>query len=383
MDVILDTNILYSLLREHGSEFAESDRFVDLTTYLRRTDSRLIIPHVVMEEFLARYADFISEWFKKTQDAWHSYNRALVSPHAFPLELHIDKELKKIKERLLNPAAGVHVAVFEDYKCAPTEEVVMRGIQRIRPASDKGEELRDVVIWLMTLECARNAPVCFIGFDGKFSEKDGLHSHLKRDLETRKVQVNFYRSIPEFIKGNALQAQSLAAAELAILISDEEIQEVVRKFVTGKSFNNKEIVAAEIGTPEFIDANQYSITADKNYIEAVFRFKSSIEQFDSIFFNSFTPFAEMDFGAFAETNLSEYLAAPQQHVYDQYVFPAAFQTPAFQSPFQQTFKTNVIPTKAQPTRTTTKGDVVFRAHFTLRVTSGSRQSLQLDKVFGE
>ena len=383
MDVILDTNILYSLLREHGAEFTESDRFVDLTTYLRRTDSRLIIPHVVMEEFLARYADFIGEWFKKTQDAWHSYNRALVSPHGFPLELRIEKEVKKIKERLLNPATGVHVAVFKDYKCAPTEEVVMRGIQRIRPASDKGEELRDVVIWLMTLECARNAPVCFIGFDGKFSNKDGLHSHLKRDLETRKVQVNFYRSIPEFTKGNALQAQSLTPAQLAILISNEEIQKLVREFVTGKSLNNKQIVAAEIGTPEFIDANQYSVAADKNYIEAAFRFKSNIEQFDSLITSSYTTLAEMDFGTSADTYLSEYLAAPQQRVYDQYVLPAAFQPTAFQSPFQQTFQTNIIPTKAQPTPTTTKTDVVFRAHFTLRITAGSRQSLQLDKVSGE
>jgi hypothetical protein len=43
------------------------------------------------------------------------------------------------------------------------QEVFMRGIHRIRPASDDGEELRDVILWLWVLEYANTiSPVTFI-----------------------------------------------------------------------------------------------------------------------------------------------------------------------------------------------------------------------------
>ena len=57
MDVILDTNIIYSLLLAHGAEFTKIGRFADLTTCLRRSGATLVIPIVVLDEFSKKYVE--------------------------------------------------------------------------------------------------------------------------------------------------------------------------------------------------------------------------------------------------------------------------------------------------------------------------------------
>ena len=98
-----------------------------------------------------------------------------------------DAEVKAFQEKLLDPGLGFEVVVLEDYKNIALEEVVRRGVHRIRPANDNGEELRDVVIWLIALEHAKakNSQVAFITDDGHFTGPgENFHPDLLQDLTT-------------------------------------------------------------------------------------------------------------------------------------------------------------------------------------------------------
>jgi hypothetical protein len=192
MDVILDTNIYTALLLSQGRNIFSSNAFVELFTYLRRTKSNLILPGPVFHEIAKEYSDLIGGSIKKAEDSWVTLQRNTMSKliDCFPPKR--DAEEKAFQEELLTAGAGFEVIVLEDYKGVSLAEVVRRGVHRVRPANEKGEELRDVVIWLVALEHAKsqNSKVAFITDDGHFKGPDGnFHPDLQQDLATHKVDL--------------------------------------------------------------------------------------------------------------------------------------------------------------------------------------------------
>jgi len=61
MDIILDANAYLQVLHNHGRKFLETNQFVELVTYLRRTGSRLVIPLVTFYEVVERYRNRLME----------------------------------------------------------------------------------------------------------------------------------------------------------------------------------------------------------------------------------------------------------------------------------------------------------------------------------
>lgn len=370
MDVILDTNIIYSLIQSHGAEFiTKSGSFTDLTTYLRRTGSVFVIPEVVHDEFAKKYSDLLAQRFKDSRDAWESLHRNLVKSHDYPHRLNVQKELEQILHRLINPAKGVIVAVYNDYSCAPVKEVVRRGIYRIRPASSKGEELRDVVIWLMAIACARTKPIAFISDDGIYAEKGTLHPDLQKDLADHKVEINFYTSINEFTKANALTARKLTAEEIAPFIKEGEVEKMIQNYVLGKSFDNKNIVKVEMGNADFVDATQYEISADSSYVEARFTSKSQVELHQVVisWINQAYLKPEAESPKFM---LSDLVYLPTETIIN---FPIS--TP----PSGQAITFKVDP----PKPTITNAGITFQAEVIIRITNGDVESTELDMVFAD
>lgn len=267
MDVILDTNIYTALLLSQGRKIFSSNAFIELFTYLRRTRSNLIFPGPVFDEIIKEYSDLISGSVKEAQDRWTTLQRNTMTQLMDCFPPNPDAEVKTFQEELSHPAMGFEVVILKDYKDIPLGEVVRRGVHRIRPANDNGEELRDVVIWLIALEHAKakNSKIAFISNDAHFKGPDGssFHPDLLRDLATHKVEVLYYDSIPKFVRDNSLEASVIKADEIASMVKDGAIADLVTDRFMRSKF--EDVMVSDI---QFQGAQKYKVADDSFYVEA-------------------------------------------------------------------------------------------------------------------
>ena len=231
MDVALDTNGFLSDPRMDGV------RFQSLLAYLRKTSSGLIITKVVWDEVVARYPDRLSDPYRKAVASVRAL-RSLVLAAKVPAipELTFDLEIAALKRKLKRPSNHVRSKILTNFSDVTVEEVARRGIERVPPASPKGEELRDVITWLMIVGYAKksNRELAFISRDEHFREGETLHPMLRKDIEDAKVRLHFYGSIDDFIKAHApaprelneQEAYSFAGRQLALDLFEIE----ARKF---------------------------------------------------------------------------------------------------------------------------------------------------------
>lgn len=266
MDVILDSNIYISPLLSQGRNIFSSNAFVELFTYLRRTKSNLILPGPVFHEVIKKYSDIMSGSIKRAQDSWISLQHDTMSELMDCVPPDRAAEVKKFQEELLNPGVGFQVILLEDYKDVSIAEVVRRGVHRVRPANSNGEELRDVIIWLIAKEYAKvqNSKVAFIADDGQFKVSDGiLHPDLQKEVAAHKIDLLFYDSIPKFIRENALELSPVMPEEIAMMVKEGSIADLVTQ-----RFESSEIVDVIVGEIQFQSAQKYKVADDSYYVEA-------------------------------------------------------------------------------------------------------------------
>ena len=81
----------------------------------------------------------------------------------------------------------------------------MRGIRRHRPASQEGEQLRDVMLWLWGLEYCDSAgsQVAFMSNDSGFWDTEQVHPQIDADLKIKEGRIGIYRSIIDFLQRHA------------------------------------------------------------------------------------------------------------------------------------------------------------------------------------
>ncbi len=200
MHIILDSNIYAADYRMNGVAFQS------LFEYMRRTESRLVLPRVVREEVVIDYGRRLKTGAKAFEDACRKY-------HHLDLEsdvLHFQKPdgksaMIQLRRKLMKPADGVAPIYFDEITGDFLQEAFMRGIHRTRPANDNGEELRDVILWLWTLAYSDKAEteVVFVSGDGGFWADDAIHPDIDRDLKTKNGKLHIYRSIQDFLKAHA------------------------------------------------------------------------------------------------------------------------------------------------------------------------------------
>lgn len=158
-----------------------------------------------------------------------------------------------------------------DYSGVDLKQVVRRGIGRVRPANDKGEELRDVILWLIVLHYAKQskAGIAFVSEDKTFQHTDGtLHPTLQSDIGQAGVSIAFYRSIGDFVKGNAVESETLERAAIAAYVSYEELRRIATEHLLRSRFGNGTIVGAEVSRCDLTEARRYRVADDSYYVEA-------------------------------------------------------------------------------------------------------------------
>src|SRR6266566_8913458 len=179
MDVVLDSNAYVSNYR------MENISFKNLFDYLEKTGSSLVLLRIVEEEVVAKFGRALKKRSKEAAEAWREY-RPLHFPEQLPafVKPDIEDQKEQLRAKLINPAAGVKLVHVADSSNMSIADVYMRGVLRMRPARDDGEELRDVIVWLGALDYANKSKrdVAFISDDSGFWLGDAVHLRFKKTL---------------------------------------------------------------------------------------------------------------------------------------------------------------------------------------------------------
>ncbi len=263
MNIFLDTNVWLE------DKHLTSTGFSSLCAYLKRTGSSIMLPNLVLEEVLGVYNRILLEKCEKTFTAGMDVLKYLIrqdSPkRRFNLEVDRSGETEAFRKRLHEPANGIKTVQCDESR-VDIREVYRRGINRRRPASKSGEELRDVILWLTVLQYAKDnkASVALVTRDSDFWDGDNLHAELRGDIASYGVEVFVYKDIERFNKANALRSSLLSAEEVHKLFDVRELDgravEQVAKLLNGietdKSvvhFRSGDVVRANFGEGKLYD----------------------------------------------------------------------------------------------------------------------------------
>lgn len=275
MDVILDSNVFLKDLNLQGTQFAE------LFAYLKRTGDTLVLPTMVMQEASARYRERLTNALNTAKGAWGSLSGIRVSAHpAFP-RIDLEKEVEEYRNRIIRAFPGVRVLQYSDVSGVDANEIARRGSQRIRPANQNGEELRDVLLWLLVLQYARQMKrdVAFISGDKGFhesKEQDRLHPSLVTEIAESKLPIHFFADIAAFVTSQSLSHQKIDAAWAQKYFQTEDFEHrmVMEIYKAKTKYGVPELVA--IDRPEFVEGIAYQIAPESVYAELKYKGRTQI-----------------------------------------------------------------------------------------------------------
>ncbi|MBA7479055.1 hypothetical protein ES707_14486 [subsurface metagenome] len=230
MDIIIDTNILRQdhLLRSH--------KFQVVLDYLQKTNSHLIIPTVVKNEMISIFRRELIELFNEAKnkaakiDSWCYDNTPRIDFH-----LNIDKEVATYESFLNNLTQGGG-ALELPHQDKFLDEVIHRQINRIKPAGNKGEEFRDIVIWLSMKEFLRQSQkeAVFISQNIKqFAAKDSreLHPDLAAELSVESLHLRYFCSLDDFIQQHSSEVDFITKEWIKQAISQADIESVTSQVI--------------------------------------------------------------------------------------------------------------------------------------------------------
>lgn len=221
-----------------------------------------------------KYLIWLKESVRKAQAAHESLWKLAQSERQIFKSPNLEREVESLLTRMQHPSKGVKVVDIDDYSGVDVREVVSRGIQRKRPADSEGEELRDVILWLLVVYLARKSGpgIVFISNDKTFAAENGrgLHPDLIADLISSKVHVDFYRSLREFVVAKALDHAPMDADHFYTLARLKEIEEMTTKLMLRYVTRVGSIRDVDLKEFEFERATRYKVGEDAYFIEASF-----------------------------------------------------------------------------------------------------------------
>ncbi len=270
MDVILDANVILEDLVFERAQFGE------LFAYLKRTSSRLAIPTVVRDEVEARFREQLSKQISIARRAWEHVRKLSGASNPVMPSVDVDAAVKLLRTRMLHPAQGVLESVFLELHSVDLNDVVQRGIHRRKPASETGEELRDVVVWLVVKQYAKekSSEIAFISRDGGFRvSKDSheLHPELRTELSVTGLSVSYHPDIAGFITTHALTERSVSDSWLSQFLRLADLRSVATGMLLAKGATYGIVQHAEIDSLELSKATEYQITPNSSYLEASYK----------------------------------------------------------------------------------------------------------------
>jgi hypothetical protein len=198
MDIIIDANVLY---KDPQLVSPKSQALLD---YARKTKSHLVIPTVVRQEVVANMRRELTESLNQAENLMRKIDHWRFEKGS-SLEINIDVDFEiSLYEKHMDELIHGGVLVELPYRDEFLSQVVERLANRTKPASEKGEGFRDVLLWLSLKEYSRasDKEVIFISEDKHHFADSGsnhLHPQLAAELQDEGLKVRYLGSIDEFI----------------------------------------------------------------------------------------------------------------------------------------------------------------------------------------
>ena len=287
MRIILDSNIYVADFRMAGISFS------NLFDFIRKTQSTLIIPRIVREEVIQRYIDRFNEQVRQTAKSWKAFQYLMLDREPAKFEKpELKYQIRELRRRLRVPVKGVITEYFPDVSGVDVNEVALRGIRRTPPASQDGEELRDVLIWFQVLSLAKTKTeiTAFISADAGFWDGDVLRGQILQDIATSKGSVQVHKNIDTFIKANSPRQIKLTADTANQLIPASLFSDAVApkfaqslKRAAGMSLTHAifgcyggeiDVVDVKPLASQFLEGTTYEIDSAVSFISATYEYES-------------------------------------------------------------------------------------------------------------
>jgi PIN domain-containing protein len=265
MIFVLDTNIIQE------DFLTQSGKFEILLDYLHKTKSKIVLPKIVYDELAANYEREISKRFNQFLRAKGALASIMVNPKLSDTTLSISDEitayLKHVKCRL-----GIKDEEIFDYKESYLHDVLGRAIQRRPPCTDRGEEIRDAVLWHCILDIAQEAKdktVMFISRNTKqfACTTEALHPELIEEATRKGIIVRYFTSLDSFAKQQASQIDFITKEWLLealdindVLVAAEDLIQSLTKVKLSQSLSEEEYPTGYINIRRVsLDVNEFYV----------------------------------------------------------------------------------------------------------------------------
>ncbi len=269
--IVLDSNTYIQDLRMN------SPRFVALHDYVLKTESEILLFKLVEDEVLANYRRLFQE---KVLPRWEKFRPVLMSEDLSPKPVLALQE-QELQKKLIAPMDGLKVMRLSDYSGVDIEQVISRGVNRTPPASSKGEELRDVILWLATLAYARKKKrkIVFITKDGGFWEEgtDLPASQIVNDMTQTEGLVTLYRTIEAFLAANTLSAKAVDTKWANELFVNSKLSDLVLRRILAAKFPAASLVSQVLNSYEFESGALYELGSNAYFAELSFKMSIAME----------------------------------------------------------------------------------------------------------
>jgi hypothetical protein len=200
MHIVLDSNIYAADYLFTGAAFRA------LFDYIVRTESKLILPRIIREEVVAGFGRRLKKESKELFEVYRRYKLLDIRNDASFTKPNVRKAMIDLRRKLMKPSGDVASIYIAETESVSIDEVFMRGIHRTRPASDDGEELRDVIIWLWVrgyCVAKKQEDIVFVTQDKGFWSADEPHQHILGDIKEHEGHLSIFRTIDDFLKKHA------------------------------------------------------------------------------------------------------------------------------------------------------------------------------------
>ncbi len=207
MDIIIDANIIRRDLKLNDKNF---EIVID---YLKRTNSQLIFPSIVLDEVKGLYKRALTERyveFKKSKEKLESTFLFAELPKIPEIDIEADSE-KYIE--FIHSKLGTAEKNIIPYKNEFLPELVKRAVERKKPLDGNGQQFRDGLLWLTILDYAKSIEdkrVTLISDNPKdFSEKGENKLSLDLDAEAKKlgIEIKYFKRLSDFVKEHASEIE--------------------------------------------------------------------------------------------------------------------------------------------------------------------------------
>lgn len=254
MNIILDTNIIRQDFR------LNSNKFEALFAYLLKTDSKFVLPEVVIQEACQEYRNELQSHISKIGDFSEKIRRmSFTDSTSIMFNCDLDAEVEKYRALLHKPRTRKTTVVLPN-KSEYMAETVSRLIEGRKPASGRAKEFRDILIWLALKDYihSKSDPVIFISANTKeFGAEEGkvLAYELQKELSQENLSLIFYSSIEVFLKGHASRVDFVTKEWINEHLSDDSVQDLALPAIQGRDSSFESFVERE--TPDTFTGSFY------------------------------------------------------------------------------------------------------------------------------